>query len=729
MTPRRLELSMRPLTIFLAACGTPPVEADIPWIDAGEPTVAAPDVRAEVEVAPPSRTCPAGWTEEALATGGHLCAPFAAVPSCDVTSAQFPGEAACAPIGDACPTGPWPDDVTDAWFVAAGGTGTGTREAPFGDLAAAVAVAQDGDTLVIGAGTFDTSAVVIERDVTIRGLCPTKTVLTRAEADPGDAILLPQGANLTLRGLRIAHSDAIGVDARGGALNLEGVVIDDVGAHGINALGTDVTVNELRISAIRPKSDDQTLGRGITMVRGSLTASRLQVDNSHQAGVWIEGDKKTPVTIEDFVVYGMTPQVSDNNRGAALRDYAPGDLTVRRAFVAGGNDYGIAAGIDGLSTLEDVWIQDVGNDLYDGVAFGAVGTQGSTLVVRGLVVRGAPSAGINMLAAERTLDVEDTYISSARGSGVSGQWIGDAHLSRVVVEEGFGFGVDLFGPYGAEVPSVFTLEDLRLVRNGWGLGLSVAQANVSALVAEDNAYAQVTGGFADLSITDASLRSPNAADGMGVVLESSTLALSRVRIAHTSVVGLSVAPSNAGTTLEDVIIEDVRPHPTDGYSLGINADGPLTLRRVSVSGAAGEGIAAFDADVVAEDLRISGVTADAAGRLGLGLDLDGSYADLSRVVIRDTQMGGLDCDACVVTVEDLAITNVAACPTCEGEANGVYIGPYGGATLNRVLVEGCATGLRSEGVIEVYDGLLRANDVAVDAEGGWYGGLGVVEVP
>ena len=624
-----------------------------------------------------------------------------------MTSAQWPGEAACAPIGDACPTGTWPDDVTDAWFVAAGGTGTGTREAPFGSLSAAVAVAQDGDTVVIGAGSFDTAAVVIERDLTIRGLCPTKTVLTRSDAAPGDAILLPQGANLSLRGLRIAHSDAMGIDARGGALNLEGVVIDDVGANGINATGTDLTATELRISAIRPKRDDQTLGRGMTVVKGSLTASRLQ----------------------DFVVYGMTPQVSDNNRGVALRDYAPGDLTIRRAFVAGGNDYAIAAGIDGLSTLEDVWIEDVGNDLFDGFAFGAVGTQGSDLIVRGLVVQSAPNAGINMQAVGRTLDVEDAYLGLVNGSGVNAYLPAEAHLSRVVVDENLGNGVSLTGDPAAEVPAAFTLADLRLVRNSWGLLVSGAVVDVASLVSEDNLYGQVYGALADISITDASLGSPNVPGGIGMTMDHATLALSRARIAHTSQVGLNVAPTSAGATLDDVIIEDVRADTPGGYSVGINADGPLTLRRVSVSGAAGTGIAAFDADVIAEDVSISGVTADTEGRYGLGLDLDGSYADLTRVVIRDTQLGGLDCDACVVTAEDLAISNVAACPTCEGEANGVYIGPYGGATLNRLLVEGCATGLRSEGVIEVTDGLLRANDVAVDAEGGWYGGLGVVELP
>lgn len=726
MTLTRLELPMRPLVLVLAACARPPAP-EIPWEADGAPPVAAPAAPSAAPEAP-ARACPAGWTEDPLDGGGHACRPFAAVPACDVTSAQFPGEAACAPIGATCPTGAWPDDVTDAIYVAAGGTGDGSRAAPFGSLAAAVAVAQDGDTIVVGAGTFE-AGVTIAADVTLRGLCPGETVLTLS--GEGTAVVATVGSTVTVRDLRISHSDAVGLDLRGGVVTVAGVVVDDVGTYGISGNGVELTLDEVRVSKVRPAPETQMYGRGVTFGRGRFVAKRLQVDQSHQAGVWIESDKEMDATLEDFVVYGMTPQASDNNRGVALRAYgASGDVTVRRAFVAGGNDYAVATFTPGTSTFEDVWVQDVGDDLYDGGAFGGVGAQSGGMVARGVTVRGAPASALrygNGFAEMGQCVGEDLVVSGVRvGAGIGAVSCAAVTLARVDVSDNTGAGLAV-----EDYAALFTamaVTDVRAANNaGGGVRSAGAEGTLDRLVATDNAGAglQISGGH--LSVTDATITSPSA-DGAGVLAESARVALTRVAISDVVLVGVSVAPANLTADLVDVSIADVRADASAGFSLGVNGDGDLTLQRVSITGTAGGGVSAFEGTATLEDVAVSAIGATTDGALGIGIQLDQTTSTLDRVTVSDAQDAGISCDGCVVTANDVAIVDVAACPTCD-TASGVWIGPDGGIELNRARVAGCPVGLRAEGVIAVYDGVLEDNDVAVDATDGWYGGVRVAGGP
>src|SRR5688500_15689761 len=100
------------LAVLLCACGgeeddprQPPADAgppdtgpvDIPWLESGDPPIAAS----------PEHACPEGFSHELTDTGIVSCRPWPAggPAACTGAEAHFPGEPGCARIGTACPAG------------------------------------------------------------------------------------------------------------------------------------------------------------------------------------------------------------------------------------------------------------------------------------------------------------------------------------------------------------------------------------------------------------------------------------------------------------------------------------------------------------------------------------------------------------------------------------------------------------------------------------------------
>jgi hypothetical protein len=65
------------------------------------------------------------------------------------------------------------------WFVAVGGAGSGSSSAPFGRIQDAIAIAQPGDTITIGSGTY------VEALRTVRSGSATLPIRLRAEGVRG----------------------------------------------------------------------------------------------------------------------------------------------------------------------------------------------------------------------------------------------------------------------------------------------------------------------------------------------------------------------------------------------------------------------------------------------------------------------------------------------------------------------------------------------------------------
>ena len=173
------------------------------------------------------------------ADGSHPCARLGAVDAAG---------------DDAWPTGD--DDPTPVVYVRDGASGDGTRDAPYGDLATALAAAPGTVRLARGVITVS-SPVVIRRAVRVRGV-GRATSLTA----PGGAFTVEgAGASLTL----------IGVSIHGGA----------AGSSAIAATG-DVTVRARDVSIDQP-------GRGIALDAATLCAERVTVSRAQGVGVLLSG--------------------------------------------------------------------------------------------------------------------------------------------------------------------------------------------------------------------------------------------------------------------------------------------------------------------------------------------------------------------------------------------------------------------------------------------------------
>ncbi|HEV8712663.1 MAG TPA: right-handed parallel beta-helix repeat-containing protein, partial [Candidatus Binatia bacterium] len=119
-------------------------------------------------------------------------------------------------------------------FVEAGQSGTGSSSSPFGSIAAAMAVAQPGDTISVRAGTYN-EAVITQRAGTA-----TLPITLRAVPGAGPVLVTAFG-----RAVQILHPNIV----------LEGLVLD--GQYGDRSvLDVDVGPFTIRNSEIRRSSRD-----------------------------------------------------------------------------------------------------------------------------------------------------------------------------------------------------------------------------------------------------------------------------------------------------------------------------------------------------------------------------------------------------------------------------------------------------------------------------------------
>ncbi len=648
---------------------------DVP--DGGGPTpseIAPPMEPAIAEL--PHITCPAGWAR-AISEGEHeVCDPFPdGVPDCAGATIAVPGGDGCEPIGTPCPEGDFPTSApTDAVFVKPGASGPGTREAPFGTIAAAIAAGAR--TIVLGAGGH----LVPDQpgDLELIGACPERTTIRGPNAN---GVLTSRGGHLIIRNLTI-----VGENTRRGVTVApdSSLVLEDVLVDG--ARGTSVSVPELgEVSITHVRVHAGRNGEGIACSGEShCDLTGVMVDGiAEYPALFVE--QSSEMVVEDAVLIGAT---GENGMGIFLRNSGSAELD--RVAVYHTDAQAIFVTSRSTMTARDVVIDD---SSAPGTIFSS---EGSTVALtRGYIRAGSGAASS---ALEATLRLTDVLFEGTRPFRfANGETLG-------------GLGVFLLDRSTLELERV-------AIEGGAGMGF----------VSEEGARA--TGH--DLVVANVASEDDGRI-GFGLdLLSGSTFEIDRVRLDHTSYAALTMRAATA--IVRDLVIRDTQPQALDGdFGLGIAIveSGSLTIERglIERSQTGGVSVSGAGNTLIASDLVIRDTAARATdGRFGRGLEVhSGAIVELTRAVIaRNDDFGIIVSDADTsATMRDVLVedTRVQSCAgdTCV-RSFGMGVGVYGVAsldmerfTIRRSALCGVAVAQASRAMLR--DGTIAMSPAAVCAE-------------
>lgn len=233
------------------------------------------------------------------------------------------GGHACARVG-ADPTSPpcdWPDATGAAMpvvYVRAGTSagGTGSRDAPFGDIPTALAASPRPATVLLACGTFTLAApIALVADTTLRGVSAASTLIVAPagmSAIDVRGVLPPTTATVTLVGMGIRYAespttaDAAAVTVTGGraTLRMRDVVIEHPG-RGVfadqgavlcgerltvsGAIGAGIQLTDSAHGYLRAVDVRGNGSAGIVAGRAHLVLSDSLVVDNHYDGIALIG--------------------------------------------------------------------------------------------------------------------------------------------------------------------------------------------------------------------------------------------------------------------------------------------------------------------------------------------------------------------------------------------------------------------------------------------------------
>ncbi|MFO0713224.1 MAG: hypothetical protein U0353_25435 [Sandaracinus sp.] len=691
-------------SLAFSGCGepTPPEESPpvtapvIPWLAAGEPTIAPPEIPwldGESDD-PVTRACPSGWhtrTTEA----GSVCDPWpegGRMP-CTGATAMRPGEATCTPIGRACPSDPeiFPADApSGAIFVREGAVaGTGSRDAPFGTLSEAIAHATAGQSIVLGAGDHD-AALEVSTPVTIRGACAERTRLRGP---------LTAQAAITIEDVTVS-SDGLAISVQRGGLTARGLVIDDHVGNGLELRAGIHAIEDVVIRGGTGPVAGSTAALHVT--GGSLTASRVVVEGREGYGLVIDG--RATAEISDSVFADGTALGAPQTALVLVSETATMASFTRTVIEDGVNQL-LAA--NAPTTLEDVLVQGARIQPGQEIAIGV--TVFGELVARGLRTHDIDGFGV---ACVGHAELEDYVADGTHGmsAGIHSEEGGSIVARRVRL-----------GPIAigarAYVRGALELEDASIhgaTRYSIQADGEESVASLRRIVARDGVSGLRVGADSNVSIEDAVFEDLESAgigdDGIGVYLRSHVTAR-RIRASRTHNSCFAVLQS-ATLDLADARCEDAE--------LGLVAaiEGSLTAARVTIDRIVSASLVAEDqASLVVEDVVVRHVGPTELISVGLNANNDSS-ATLRRVTMSDIEGYAASCirheaQTTSVTLEDVAITDTTLAgitPDCALTAHRV--------DLLRPGVVGLGT-TAPEADVELVD--FHVADVQVDPVDGRFG--------
>lgn len=541
--------------------------------------------------------CPPGWRSvRDLDDEITTCEPFPLDESepCAPLEAHRPGEAACTPIGSACPSGDFPEGLPSDRHVvyvrpgAAGGDGS-SPSTPFASLADVPFDALPAGAIVaIAKGTY-TATVVLDRSVTLWGACPESTVLT----DPGESsaralvtAIGPGEPAIVLRDLRLSGADRRGVEAAETAqIRLEGVVIEGVRSAGLSAYGSAVvTLDDVLIAATRASPngaggrgvgveeaarvvarrailrqnveagavvvgtaarlvledslviDTESLpngsfGIGVVLVRGRVELIRTLIARNRDTGIFADG-REAALLVEDAIVRDHRP-APDGAPGRGLEASGGAQVEVRRTLFSGNRELGVAALGQGTQvSLEDVVIRDTESRQDGRFGRGLALREGSWVQAHRLALTRNRDAAISVETPGTRLVLEDARVTGTRRAAAGA-----------------------FDPNGVSVLEGGVAEIERIVlKNNLGSALTVQQGLPEAKSL--------------LQVSDAVIRGTRGDDvresAAVYALGSGRIELRRARLEDNESWSIYGLGQGAELILEDALVTGTRPESATG---------------------------------------------------------------------------------------------------------------------------------------------------------------------
>jgi len=703
-----------------------------------------------------SWTCPAGWVEVE-----HESPPFSWCqppplprlragayttpkkdgeqdgdrPVCDpANDGSYPlvGHADCRPLGDACPSGDWPEippEVTgNRIYVRAGSTGAGTQASPYGTISEAVVSASPGDVVVIGPGSYPES-VAVDRDLTLWGKCVAESEIQapgpHAGGDAG-TVLVAGDHRVDLVNLRISGEQiGVRVSAPGAAVTLRGVWIHSATRYGVLADAGNLTLSGVLISSTRSPADGQS-GIGLGVWSGAQAQiEAATVENNRVIGITAL-DTGTVLSLADSVVRNTQSRQADQLFGRGLEIGSGAQATGARLLVDGNRNIGaMIRDASTAVTLTDAAITDTqprDSDRTIGVGLQAQ-TGAHADLTRGLLERNH-NAGIVMSDANTTatltdLVVRDTQSQEVDGVNGEGLWMLDgahADCSRAlfsgnhssgILAQGQGTRLDLLD--GAVLDTESQASDQR-----FGRGLEVngrAHVTVTRGLFKNNRDAGIVGIFwetlvelEDVTVTDTRSRESTLTDGMGLgAAQGARVTVLRGRFQRNRDVGIYADGEGTQIDLTDVTVFETQSAEADrslGRGLNVQEGAEITVLRGRFDQNREHGVFIASAGTVAtlEDLIVSGTRSRESDlTYGRGLEATaGAQVTCRRALFDQNRDSGImaGLSGTRLVLEDTTVSDTRGLESDDANGLGLQIQTGAEVTVTR----GSFSGNRFEGI-------------------------------
>jgi len=232
-------------------------------------------------------------------------------------------------------------------------------------------------------------------------------------------------SDVVIRGTRNSPMDedyGTGLNIEAGAqAELDRVVVADNQVLGIyiSDEGTMATLRDVIVRDMLPATDDSSGGRGINIQMGArFTGERILLERTRDVAFFVSSPG-TVATVSDIAVLSTASREDDGTGGHGLHVQRMGQMSVARALVRSSHAIGAVAMDFAVSTLEDVWIEDVepkecASTTCPDSPFGYGIASVATTTVRGFHVEDASFCGVFVARVdEGSLDLENGVVAGA----------------------------------------------------------------------------------------------------------------------------------------------------------------------------------------------------------------------------------------------------------------------------------------------------------------------------